>query len=1211
MKRKLISLVLAVCMVVSAVCIGVVPAAADDAPAYETYAQNTVDGSVILHCFCWPYNAIKAALPDIARAGYTAVQTSPVQSPKDYDANNTTTEDEWWKLYQPLGFTVSNNSWLGTKAELTSLCAEAENYNIKVIVDVVANHLANNGTSGGTLDNLHTDVESYYRNSDYIHSESYKSRDIDRLHITHGHIGMPDLNTANADVQAKILAFLKECVDCGVDGFRFDAVKHIEVPNDPDNCKSDFWPNVLGGVNSYRSGLYSYGEILGYPGTPTSNYTPYMDLTDNYTGDLALYRADNQNASELASSSYHNSLNASNSVLWVESHDTYMGTSGSGGYKNTKDVSDASVIKAWAIVGSRANATNLFFARPSTTMGAASVDDTWKSKAVAEVNKFKNHFDGASEYLSSSADFKAAYNERGTKGVVISKLDGAGNVSLTAHQMADGTYTDQVSGTTFTVSGGTISGTVGDTGVAVVYDPEVPGVDYISTTPLYLKPSAKWVNGNSGDNHFAMYFFNNSTNVWVNMTAVGDGYYTAALPEGNWTNVIFCCMSGASSENTWSNKLYQTEDLCPPEGKDCFTIGSANSNNKYEGTWSVYTPYVPPATYSISVTNNAEWGDVNIYYWTAASNNTWPGVKMTKSGTDYTYDIPADTIGIVLNNGNTNNMKQTVNIESGIEDGAHWTINNQQKNNKYTVSPCTYYLVGIDGVWTSSADYAFEPYVSNEYKLSSVSLKANDEIKVTDSNGYWYPSSSDVSSGSGNYNVAQAGTYNVYFRPNRDGGDDWHYKYFCLKKLYTVTWKDGDGDTLLTETVEEGTTPSYTGETPTKEPTAQYSYTFNDTWSPAISAVTGDVTYTAQFDETVNNYTVTWVDGDGNTLATDTVAYGETPAYSGSVTPTKTADEDFYYTFNGTWAPEITSVTGDVTYTAQYDAEPRKYFPGNSLSLKGNIGVNFFVDLRGASPDNATVTLSWYKYTETFRLSEQEPDEDTGWYDVTCFVAAKEINDDITAVLTIDGEQIDQYTYSVATYAKRIIANEDGEFNDMFPDNDTKLGRLQELCKAMLHYGAEAQKVFSHNTENPADSDLGSYTPVSIPDDLPYPEHPADEFSDFGLTYAGNSLLLKDATVLRVFFTANDDDSGTTVWYNGVQLTPGQRRSYFYFDISGVKAADILKAQKLTFKKSGKADKAVDFYLTEYIKDKKGDAELADVLEALYDYNQKAVAYFP
>ncbi|MBQ9515538.1 MAG: alpha-amylase, partial [Ruminococcus sp.] len=456
--KKITSLFLALCMILSVTAVGVVQTAADTNDAtVETYAQETVNGSVILHCFDWSYNNIKAALPDIAKAGYTAVQTSPVQAPKDYNAFWTDTPNQWWKLYQPLGLTIADgNTWLGTKAELKALCTEAEKYGIKVIVDIVANHLANNGSSGGTYSRLNSGVESDLKNSAYIHSENPSSGSA-RYNTTQINIGMPDLNTGNSYIQQKVLSLLKDCVDCGVDGFRLDAAKHIEVPADDSSFKSNFWPYVINGINEYKSGLYNYGEILNTADIDISNYTQYMSVTDNLTGDRALDKAYWSAASELADSSYKMGAGASKSVLWVESHDTYMGNSGSAYFSNTQSVTSDVLINAWAIVGARADSTALYFARPNSTMGAASSDTTWKSTEVAEVNKFKNHFDGTSEYLSSSGN--TAYIERGTKGVVISKLDGSGSVNLTAHAMKSGTYTDQITGNTFTVSGGKISGT--------------------------------------------------------------------------------------------------------------------------------------------------------------------------------------------------------------------------------------------------------------------------------------------------------------------------------------------------------------------------------------------------------------------------------------------------------------------------------------------------------------------------------------------------------------------------------------------------------------------------------------------------------------------------------------------------------------------------------------------------------------------------------
>jgi hypothetical protein len=63
---------------------------------------------------------------------------------------------------------------------------------------------------------------------------------------------------------------------------------------------------------------------------------------------------------------------------------------------------------------------------------------------------------------------------------------------------------------------------------------------------------------------------------------------------------------------------------------------------------------------------------------------------------------------------------------------------------------------------------------------------------------------------------------------------------------YTVTWKNYDGTTLDTDTLNYGSTPAYTGVTPTRAADTNYTYTFTG-WSPAIAAVSTNTTYTAQF----------------------------------------------------------------------------------------------------------------------------------------------------------------------------------------------------------------------------------------------------------------------------------------------------------------------------------------------------------------------------
>lgn len=451
---------------------------AQTASADSTLRDKVGDG-VMLHAFNWSYNTIKENLPAIAAAGYTTVQTSPVQQPKDYSTSGDVT-GQWWKLYQPISFHIAEQSWLGTKDDLKSLCDEADKYGIKIICDIVSNHIAN--ADENRPDSVSNQVKKYepeFYKKRRTYTRTYKgdANDSSVQAVVQGHVSKcPDLVTNDTAVQTYIINLLKECIDCGVDGFRFDAAKHIETEDDGEYA-SDYWKNITTSASSYytqKTGddLYIYGEILNNCGADRSysSYTKYINVTDNRTGDAVLYNVSKGKASTATNATYKSGVAASNAVLWAESHDTYEGSSGSSGFSNTADVSDENVVKAWAIVASRKDSTALFFARPGTAlMGGVSTDTTYKSTAVSEINKFHNLFVGQSEKLGSSGDI--AYVARGTSGIVLSNCKGTNaSVSISGTGLADGKYTDTVSGAEFTVANGVLTGSIGKTGVAVVYN---------------------------------------------------------------------------------------------------------------------------------------------------------------------------------------------------------------------------------------------------------------------------------------------------------------------------------------------------------------------------------------------------------------------------------------------------------------------------------------------------------------------------------------------------------------------------------------------------------------------------------------------------------------------------------------------------------------------------------------------------------------------
>lgn len=141
-------------------------------------------------------------------------------------------------------------------------------------------------------------------------------------------------------------------------------------------------------------------------------------------------------------------------------------------------------------------------------------------------------------------------------------------------------------------------------------------------------------------------------------------------------------------------------------------------------------------------------------------------------------------------------------------------------------------------------------------------------------------------------------------------------------EVFTITWIAGD----VTRTTKwyHGAQPSFDG-TPYKSPDFNNSYEFTGKWLTAngdeiaeIPVVTGNATYEAVFRAVERIYTVKW-DVDGR-IYEQTYTYGQAVEcpFSASNPPVRPSTNEYDFTFLG-WSPEVTIVTGDVTYTAIFD----------------------------------------------------------------------------------------------------------------------------------------------------------------------------------------------------------------------------------------------------------------------------------------------------
>lgn len=175
---------------------------------------------------------------------------------------------------------------------------------------------------------------------------------------------------------------------------------------------------------------------------------------------------------------------------------------------------------------------------------------------------------------------------------------------------------------------------------------------------------------------------------------------------------------------------------------------------------------------------------------------------------------------------------------------------------------------------------------------------------------------------------------------NWDSGDEVAYRF--------MNWTT----VLESWTIDEWETPEYTGETPTKAATAQYTYTFS-WWKPTVWPISKKTDFKAQFTSTINDYTITWKDGDDVTLDTDTVAYWETPEYTW-LTPTKTATAQYTYTWDEWWTPAIATVTGNATYTATFTSTVNKY----DVTIASNDESMWTVDVASVADQDYWTAIS-------------------------------------------------------------------------------------------------------------------------------------------------------------------------------------------------------------------------------------------------------------
>lgn len=401
-----------------------------------------------------------------------------------------------------------------------------------------------------------------------------------------------------------------------------------------------------------------------------------------------------------------------------------------------------------------------------------------------------------------------------------------------------------------------------------------------------------------------------------------DTVYTDVLPLGQYGNVTLT----AQWEHTAYNIHFVSSGTTPSDIK--YYIDSSSFNvpaSSYPGYtflyWNVTTPagnWLQNETVYTATDISGKYGNVtlNANFEAIPYTIIYKDIDDTEETVNYDMTTPV-TLKTYSRAGYTFGGWRV----DSLSDGAGWSGIYQPGD--YTAGERYGNVVLVPVLTPTEYEIAFVPDGGTPYANLSYTVESTDTLPIPEKTGYdfagWLVTTAQGSWTDGE--IVSGGTAVTGEYGSVTLTAQW------TPKKYTITWETGSG-TYTTDGVY-GLLPDDSGVNTYKAPDAQYTYTFTG-WSPAISAVTGETTYRAQYSKTVNSYTVTWIYETDETSGAKTLIanyyYGEHPIFNGGINPVKSSsnEDDHVWRFvgwrdsDGNYLDDSTVITENTTYTAEY-----------------------------------------------------------------------------------------------------------------------------------------------------------------------------------------------------------------------------------------------------------------------------------------------------
>ncbi|MGN0578699.1 MAG: hypothetical protein ACI4J4_08765 [Ruminiclostridium sp.] len=292
---------------------------------------------------------------------------------------------------------------------------------------------------------------------------------------------------------------------------------------------------------------------------------------------------------------------------------------------------------------------------------------------------------------------------------------------------------------------------------------------------------------------------------------------------------------------------------------------------------------------------------------------------------------------------------------------------------------------------------------------------------------------------------------------------------------------------------------------------------------------------------------------------------------------------------------------------------------GYTLSLSGNIGVNFYMELSDTILNDSGAYMQFTLpngTTEKVMVAEVKasPKDVNGknFYIFPCEVAAKEMTAEIKAqMFDGNGSSGKEYAYTVKDYADYVLTH-----------TESYSTQTVALVKAMLNYGAYSQLYFSYNTGKLANegvtADFSAITADTIITSSPV--YTKNESYTGSTAYYGSSLVLKSGTDIKHYFTRDTSigiDKYTCTDSSSNRYEVAASGDYLYVRVPNIPAHKLGETLTLTLYENGTAVGTISNYspmsyayavLNAYPTSGGEKDTLRNVVIALYHYYTNAIA---